>query len=232
MIGRLRGLTAVVILTALAVGCTNNVSTSGAGGSTAVSAVSGKALEVASHVGGEDGFGGDLMDGYADHMPGQMGFDGVDSLAPEATNMIVQFRNESDEDGTFHMSYFSSHMGLDEQMMDVQVSAGEEVGVEIPCAEIVGIGPLEEPGETGCHLADGEVVDNTMAVPGFLGQDFTCGTTYECVLTKDVDDLDGDGDVEELIILSDAMESHLMNGGPAGHMHGHGLGMMGSHMGM
>jgi len=145
--------------------------------------------------------------------------------------MMVRVRNESDRDGTFHLSYFASHMGLDDQLMDVEVGAGQEVVVEIPCPEIVGMGSLETPGDTGCHLADGEAVDNVMTVPGFLGQDFTCDGVYECVLTADVDDLDGDGDTEELIILSDAMEFHMMNGGPTGHMHGGGFGMMGPHMG-
>ena len=70
-----------------------------------------------------------------------------------------------------------------------------------------------------------------MAVPGFLGEDFTCGGIYGCVLEQDVNDLDGDGDTEELIILSDAMTFHMMNGGPTGHRHGTGPGMMGSHMG-
>ena len=37
---------------------------------------------------------------------------------------------------------------------------------------------------------------------------------------------------EELIIVSDAMDFHMMNGGPMGHAHGSGPGMMGSHMGM
>ncbi len=44
-------------------------------------------------------------------------------------------------------------------------------------------------------------------------------------------DLDGDGDTEELIIISDAMEFRMMNGGPTGHRHGPGPGMGGSHIG-
>jgi hypothetical protein len=117
-------------------------------------------------------------------------------------------------------------MGVEDQMMDVEVPAGEEVTFEIPCSDIAGIGPVNEP---GCRLADGEAVDYMMAVPGFLGQDFTCDGVYEYVLTPDVDDLDGD--TEELIIISDAMEFHMTSGGPTGHMHGNGSGIMGSHIG-
>ena len=227
-----RSLSAMTAITVLSSGCVNGVVPPGGGDSTGVSDVAAKALDVAAEVGGADGFGGPLMAGYLDHMPGQMGFHGQDDLASETTNMMVVVRNESEWDGTFHVSYVASHMGLEHQMMDVEVAAGEEVTVEIPCSEIMGIGPLDEPGEPGCHLADGEVVDNMMTVPGFLGQDFTCDGVYECVLTPDVDDLDGDGDTEELIIISHAMEFHMLNGGPLGHMHGGGAGMMGSHMGL
>lgn len=232
MLKRLCSFTVVVAFATMSAGCVNGVIGPGGGDASAVSEVSTKALDVASQVGGANGFGGALMDGYASHMPGQMGFHDVADLAPEATNMMVLIRNESDEAGTFHLSYFASHMGLDDQVLDVVVGAGEEVTVEIPCSEIVGIGPLEQPGEPGCHLDDGKAVDNVMAVPGFLGQDFVCNGTYECVLTQDVNDLDGDGDTEELIIVSDAMEFHMTNGGPMGHGHGTGPGMMGSHMGM
>jgi len=224
-------MTAVVLVTVMSAGCTNGAVGPGDGDLTAVSEVSAKALDVASQVGGQNGFGGSLMDGYAAHMPGQMGFHGIDDLAPEATNMMVRLRNESTEGGTFHLSFFANHMGLEEHMMDVVVGAGGDVTVEIPCSEIVGMGPLEMPGEPGCHLDGGEAVDNVMAVPGFLGQDFSCDGTYECVLTQDVDDLDGDGDTDELIIVSDGMEFHMMNGGPTGHGHGTGTGMMGPHMG-
>ena len=216
----------------LGAGCMNGGVAPGGGDSTGVADVAAKALDVAAQVGGANGFGGPLMNGYVDHSPDQMGFHVVDHLAIETSNMMVLVRNESDVDGTFHVSYFASHLGLEEQMMDVYVGAGDEVTVEIPCSEIVGMGPLDTPDEPGCHLDDGEAVDNTMAVPGFLEQDFTCDGTYVYVLTQDVDDLDGDGDTEELIIISDAMEFHMMNGGPLGHGHDTGSGTMGSHMGM
>lgn len=221
-----------VVVAVMTTGCANDVMDAGGNDSSSVSTVASKAVDVASHVGGSDGFGGTLMDGYVDHMPGHMGFDRVGDLASAGENMMVLVRNESNDDGTFHVSYFSSHMGLDEQVMNVAVGAGEGVTIEIPCSEIVGVGSLDSPGEPGCHLDNGEVVDNMMAVPGFLGEDFTCDGIYECTLTPDVDDLDGDGDTEELIIVSDAMALHMMNGGPTGHMHGTGSGMMGPHMGM
>ena len=43
--------------------------------------------------------------------------------------------------------------------------------------------------------------------------------------------LDGDGNMEELNIASDALKPHMVNGGPTGYMHGTGSEMMGSRMG-
>ncbi len=194
-----------------------------------VSALAEKALAVSSEVGGTDGFGGPLMTEYLGHMPGHMGFVTVDDLAEPTGTVTVMLTNDSDQDGTFHLSYIASHMGIDEQTTDVSVGAGEELSVEIPCAEIVGIGPLTVPGGVGCVLADGSTVPNTMTVPGFLGEDYVCGSTYACSLEADVDDLDEDGDTEELIIVSDGLILHMLNGGPTGHMHGGGFGMMGPH---
>ncbi len=228
-----RTLSSLLVLVALAFvpGCVNGVIPSTDNDPT-VQAVATKANSVASSVGGQDGYGGALMMGYADHMPEQMGFTSRGDLAGHGDMMTISLRNEADQVGTFHLSYFASHMGFVDEMMDVEVPAGDETTLEIPCSEIVGMGPLHEPGAAGCHLDDGEAVDNMMAVPGFLGQDFTCGGTYACVLTQDVDDLDGDGDTEELVVVSNAMDLHMMNGGPMGHAHGGGPGMMGSHMGM
>lgn len=226
-----RNLSAATVGIVLSTGCMSGTVAPPDGDSAVVGDVAAKATDIAAQIGGANGFGGSLLDGYVDHMPGQMGFRGSEDLASGTAGMMVRIQNEAAQDGTFHLSYFASHMGLDEQTMDVEVPAGEALTVDIACSEIVGFGPLETPGETGCHLADGEAVDNVMTVPGFLGQDFTCDGIYECVLTADVDDLDGDGDTEELIIISDAMEFHMMNGGPTGHMHGSGAGMMGPHMG-
>ncbi len=45
-------------------------------------------------------------------------------------------------------------------------------------------------------------------------------------------DLDGDGDTEELILISGVMEFHMTSGGPRGHMHGGDAGVMGPDMGV
>ena len=113
--------------------------------------------------------------------------------------------------------------------MDVTVPAGDESTVEIPCSVTVGMGPLTVPGGVGCTLASGEEIDNLMAVPVFLGMDFFCGTVRQFVLTADADDLDGDEDTEELILVSDEMLGHMQSGGPTGHTHRTG-GMMGGMM--
>ena len=43
---------------------------------------------------------------------------------------------------------------------------------------------------------------------------------YHLSLVHDVSDLDGDGDTEELVLLSDALQNHMTSVGPFGHMHG------------
>jgi len=221
----------MAVVATMSAGCMTGVLGPGGGDSSAVSDVAAKAIDVASQIGGANGFGGSLMDGYLDHMPDHMGFQDVSDLPSDAALMMVLVRNESDQGGTFHLSYFASQLDFDEHMMDIAVAGGDEAEIEIPCSEIVGLGPLSIPGAPGCDLDDGEKVDNVMAVPGFLGEDFVCGGAYGCVLEQDVNDLDGDGDTEELIILSDAMTFHMMNGGPLGHGHRAGPGMMGSHRG-
>lgn len=201
-------------------------------GDNPVAEVAAKAGEVADQIGGETGFGGSMMAGYRQHAPPNMGFMNGSDLASEGGRMSVRMHNQSGQDGTFHVTYVSSASGLEEQSQDVSVPAGDETVVDLPCAEMVGMGPLQAPGQPGCTLADGEEVPNTMAVPGFLGLDFGCeGAEYHCFLTPDVDDLDQDGDTEELILLTEAMQEHMQNGGPTGHMHGSGPGMMGPHMG-
>jgi hypothetical protein len=221
-------LSAVTVLAAI-VGCQTSVTPDGDSDPATVEEVALKAQNVASNVGGENGFGGNLMDGYGGHMPGNMGFNSQNDLAAEASNVIVRMHNASEMNATFHLSYFASHMGVNEQSLDVSVPAGQNVDVEIPCAEIVGFGPLDTPGRPGCLFANGDSVDNTLAVPGFLTQDFVCNGTYLCKLTLDTDDLDGDGDREEFVMVSDAMTLHMMNGGPGGHHHGSGPGMIGPH---
>ncbi len=208
-------------------GCANGVFP--VGGSELASSVAARAIEVATVVGGSEGYGGTVMTGYLGHMPMNMGFESDTDLAAPDGVTLVHLHNESEIDGTFHVAYLASHMGLDEMWMDVDVPAGETVTVELPCSEIVGLGELTVPGAVGCHLVDDTEVDNTMSVPGFLGLDYVCGGAMEHYLTPDVDDLDGDGDTEELILFSEAMKTHLSDGGPTGHTHGFGTGMMGMH---
>ena len=205
-------------------GCTNQAVNTGD-----ASIVAAKAIAVADLVGGTAGYGGMSMTGYVDHAPLHMGFIDAGDLAASGETMSVRLRNESDQEATFHLTYFASSIDFEEQTMDVVVAAGEETTVEIPCSEIVGMGPLNTPGGIGCTLFSGQEIDNLMAVPVFLGMDFLCGTVRQFVLTPDVNDLDDDGDVEELILLSDGMLGHMQSGGPTGHTHRMG-GMMGGMM--
>lgn len=193
--------------------------------------VDAKAATVAEQVGGVAGFGGMMMNGYFDHAEQSIHFDSASDLADPGATMTISVENDSTQACSFHVAFIASHMGLDEQVEDGDVPAGEQTTIEIPCAEMIGMGSLESPGEAACHLADGQAVDNIMSVPAFLGLDYQCGQMYQFMLTTDVNDLDGDGDTEELIMQSDAMRMHSLNGGPTGHMHGNGQGMMGPHMG-
>ena len=118
----------------------------------------------------------------------------------------------------------ASHLGLDEQTLDVSVPTGEMIGTELPCSEIIGLGSLTMVGETAVHLADGTGIDNRFCVPGFLGSDYLCQGIYRCFLTPDVDDLDENGDTEELVVITDALRFHMGSGGVAGH--GHMMGRM------
>ena len=196
-----------------------------------VSLVDAKAVAVAEQVGGSGGFGGTMMDGYFNHAMQQIRFDDPNDLADSNATMIVTIQNGSTQACTFHVAYLASPIGVDEQTEDADVPAGEETTIEIPCSELIGMGSLETPGVAACHLADGQAVDNVMSVPAFLGLDYQCGQVYQFMLTPDVDDLDNDGDTEELIMQSDALRMHALDGGPTGHGHGNGQGMMGGHMG-
>lgn len=188
--------------------------------------IASKAEAVARQIGGPGGFGGEMMDGFAGHMPQHMGFHNETSLVGPGGSMLVGLFNESSQDCVFHLSYVSSQMGATEQMMDVTVAGGGEVTVQMPCSEIVGMGPMEMPGQPGCHLADGQPVGNAMSTPGFMGMNYSCGEEYAFRLMADINDLDGDGDLQELIIMSQAMEQFMKGSFPMG------MGsMMGSMMG-
>lgn len=171
-----------------------------------------KATQVAGKIGGTGGFGGQRMSGYQGHAPMFMGFFGESDLAAPDGLMMVDLANESSMGCVFHLATFASQLGAIEQTTDILVAAGEVVTIQMPCSEIMGMGPLDEPGEPGCHLDDGLPIGNTMAVPGFMGMDYGCGGRFEFRLTPDVDDLDGDGDRQELIIISMSMERHMRNG--------------------
>ena len=75
-----------------------------------------------------------------------MGYYGPEDLAPVFGNMFVQLRNEADRNGTFDVSYMAGHLGLEATDLEVAVGMGEQFIVEMPCSEVVGIGPLDEPG--------------------------------------------------------------------------------------
>lgn len=193
--------------------------------------VSARATTIAGQIGTTEGFGGNMMAGYLAHAGPGMGFVTIDDLADPNGVVTIRLVNQTVQNATFHPAYFAGHLGLDDQLSDIAVPAGSETTLDIPCSEIVGLGDLYMPGAMGCHLEDGDEVGNTFAVPMFFGLDFACGDTINFTLTADADDLDQDGDVDELVLLSDGFLMHLEDGGPTGHMHGGGQGMMGSHMG-
>ncbi len=186
-----------------------------------------KARTVADQIGGDDGFGGPLLDDYLSHMDDHMGFHGEEDLANDGQMMAVEFHNESDVDAVFHLVYMASHLGIEDQVTDVEVPAGEEVTVELPCSEIMGLGSLITVGEDAAELADGTTLDNRMCVPGFLGSDYECEDSYFFTLMVDSDDLDGDGDTQELIVVTDGLQLHMGPSGLGGHSQG---GMMGGGM--
>lgn len=230
MVSLMRTLLIVSGLIPLAAGCTNAPGIPN-GGAELAPLVSAKATTVAEQIGGPLGFGGMVMNGYLDHAPTSMGFRDANDLADPNAGMTIRLQNDAAQAATCHARFVASFEGLDEQEMDIEVPANGEATVNIPCSEIVGMGSLETPGAAACHFADGQAVDNLMAVPGFLGLDHQCGQMHQFMLTLDVDDLDGDGDTEELIMLSQGMQTHMLDGGPLGHQHGDEPGMMGPHMG-
>lgn len=200
-------------------GCTSLV-TSGEQPTGLSADVAAKAAEVADLVGGPAGFGGTLMDGYIEHMADHMGFHGAAYLADAGAEVGFELVNESDLPCTFHIAYLQSSEGLEAQLEDVVVQPGEREELELPCAEILGVGSLDEVGAVAAALEDGAAFDNRMCVPGFLNSDYACGGTYTCTLGPDTDDLDQDGDTDELIVYTSAMRGHLGTGGMMPHMGG------------
>ncbi|MBI4718003.1 MAG: hypothetical protein HY763_09385 [Planctomycetes bacterium] len=197
-------------------GCTTD---STLGGDRLTGDLAAKAEAVAAQIGGPAGFGGAAMGGYEQHAAERMGFVSAADLADSAATVTIRMENLAGQPCTFHLSYVSAAAGVDEQEEEVEVPATGEVEIVMPCMEIVGLGSLETPGAVGCHLTDGATIPNTMAVPAFLNMDYACGAMHSFMLTPDVDDLDGDDDTEELILISGAMQSHMQAGGPMNHSH-------------
>ena len=177
------------------------------------------AVVVVDQIGGLNGFGGMLMDGYRSHMDTDMGFGGMANMADPNGHVMVRFHNESDQDGTFYAVYLASHIGMDNRTMEVNVPAGDVVTVEMPSMEIIGLGSLTVVGEVAVHMADGRDILNTMAVPGLLGSDYQNGQIYHCFLTPDAEDLDADGNSEELTVITQALQLHMRLDGMAEHTH-------------
>jgi hypothetical protein len=176
---------------------------------------------VAQEIGNTNGFGGDQFMGYRDHFDQMMGFDTIADLADPTGQTQIQFHNNADVPCTFHLVYAASYMDdLEDQSVDVTVAPGETTVFGVPCAEIVGLGSLENTDAVACDVAGGHIYGNMMAVPGFINADYTCGGQYDMYFGPDVNDVDGDGDTEELIATTGALHAHLGPGGMMGHNHG------------
>lgn len=195
--------------------------------------VANKAEQVAREIGGATGFGGPMMSGYFDHMDDHMGFHGAADLADQNETISVTFTNDSGRACTFHYAFMRSADGLDTQTRDVEVPAGGSLTIEMPCAEIVGMGSLTEVGAPGGSADDGASFDNRYCVPGFLNSDYACGGEFACTLAPDTNDVDQDGDTTELIMVTSGMQQHMGSDGMGRHgMSGTGPlgGMMGADM--
>lgn len=179
------------------------------GQSDKLTAVQEKVDAVTSHIGGPTGFGGTNMTNYLVGMPEHMGFTTDASLADPNGHVNVHLVNGSNAACTVHLTYFDSNLGNSEQTQDVPVPANGDATVQIPCSEIIGTGSLETPGTAACRLANGSDISNMMALPAFLGTDYTCGSTYQMTVTPDVNNLMGTGNTSQLIMTSGAMVRHM-----------------------
>lgn len=219
--------TASIAIAFLATGCTPTADPNdlfGMGPPTGVAAdVAAKAQTVAQAIGGTNGFGGMAMDGYPGHMAEHMGFHGTAELAQNGENITLELTNQAGQPCTFYLAFIRSSDGVEEQTTDVSVPAGETVAVQMPCAEIVGIGSLTDVDAIACQLEDGTQFDNRLCVPGFLGSDFACGQTYACLFAPDSSDLDQDGDTQELVAVTSTMQAHMGSGGMRPHFEEGGM---------
>lgn len=184
--------------------------------------VAAKAESVAANIGGANGFGGEVMNGFSGHMDEHMGFHGTEDLAQDGSMMTMQLANQSGQPCTFHLAFISSPDGVQEQTQDVTVDPGESVNFQMPCAEMVGMGSLTSVGQMAAHMGDGTEVSNRFCVPGFLNSDFNCGGAFSCTLMRDADDLDQDGDTQEFVAVTSAMQSHTGQNAMSPHSSGAG----------
>lgn len=182
--------------------------------------VADKAEAIGRRVGDPNGFAPGLVEDFAGHMGAHMGFRGMADLADPNAPLHVELLNDSNEPCVFHVTWIASHQGLDEQTLDVVVAPRDREQVELPCAGIVGLGALDEPGSPATHLDDGMPLDNRYCVPGFLHDAFECAGTMQVMLSPDADDLDNDGDTAELIVTTEVLWEHMGGMGP---MHGPGM---------
>lgn len=185
--------------------------------------VAAKAVQVAREIGGTTGFGGPMMNGFFDHMDDHMGFHDAADLAGENGTISVRFTNGSGQACTFHHAFMRSADGLDTQTRDVDVPSGQSVTIQMPCAEIVGMGSLTDVGANAGSGADGASFDNRYCVPGFLNSDYACGGEFSCSLAPDTNDVDQDGNTTELVILTSTMQQHMGAGGMGRHGTGNGM---------
>lgn len=180
-------------------------------------AVADKAEAIARRVGDPNGFAPGVVEDFFSHMGPHMGFRSMADLADPNAPLRIELVNDANQPCVFHLSWIASHEGLDEQTLDVVVGPGDSEQVELPCAEIVGLGTLDEPGAPAAHLDDGTPLENRYCVPGFLHDAFECGGMMQAVLAPDADDLDNDGDTDELIVTTGVLWAHMRGRGP---MHG------------
>ncbi len=212
--------------TALLVAGCNSTTQPGPAAPTDADNVAAKAESIALDIGDTNGFAPGWLDGYRQHFGPMMGFTSAADLADPDQQMTIQFQNDSDLPCTFHVVYDASYMGLQDESVDVPVDPDETVDFNIPCAEIVGIGSVDQAGQVAVDAgSNGMPYANDYCVPGFLNADYTCGGQYDCYFGPDVDDLDADGDTSELIVTTSPLYAHMGPGGMMDHHHDMGMGM-------
>lgn len=209
MLRLLKTLLACMFVAVCVAGCPVTPSTS----QDKVTAVSDAAIHIAGQVGGATGYGGAMMSGFMDVMPAHMGFTSSADLAPAGSTLTVRMHNQAGQQGLFHMSYLASSVSTDPQAQDITVPAGQQNDVQIPCPEILGMGNLYQPGSVACTLASGQTISNMFAMPAFLNVDYQCGQTYDFFLQPDTNDVDQNGNTEELVVMSAVMQYYMTNGG-------------------